>query len=87
MQVRGRGRRDGGEAAVLVDRGEVEVGEGVLAMLEVMADAKEIEPREEREDNEKRPGAPQDDQDAAAQCLTGCGWRRERARRESRRRP
>jgi hypothetical protein len=87
VQIGRRGGGDRREAALRVDGREVEVGEGVLAVLEVMADAQQIENCEQREENEKRPGAGQDDQDAAAQRLTGCGWRRERVPRASRRRP
>jgi hypothetical protein len=76
VQVGGRGVRYRAEATVFVDRREVEIGQGLLAMLEVVAYAQEVDNREQQEDTDERPGNRQDDEDAAAQRLMGCGGRR-----------
>ena len=77
MQVGGRRVRYRDEPTVFVDRCEVEVRQGLLTLLEVVAYAQEVEDREQRDDTDERPGDGQDGGEAAAQRLTACDWRRE----------
>jgi hypothetical protein len=71
---------------VLIDRREVESGEGLLAMLKIVPNSQEVQDCEERDETEDRPEYRQGDEDAATQRLTGCDWRREQAPRVSQRR-
>jgi hypothetical protein len=87
MQV-GRGRiRYRAEPALFIDRREVNGGERLLAVFEIVANAQQIDDRDKRAETDERPDDRQDDEDAAPQRLTGCGWRRGTTRREWRPRP
>ena len=87
MKVGRGGVRDRNESALLVDSVEVERGERVLAAGEVVANAEEVDYREQRDETNKRPGNRQDNGDAAAQRFTACDWRRGTIPRASQLRP
>jgi hypothetical protein len=69
------------QPTLFIDRREVEGGECLLAVFEIVANAQQVDDREQRDGTDECPDNRQDDEDSAPQRLTGCGWRRGTTRR------
>jgi stringent starvation protein B len=92
VEVGGCGLGRGHEATVAVDGREAEPGEGVLAVLEVAADAEKVDEREGDDEKESYAEADRDEARDTADLSSRrsarfrCGLRLVRARREWQRR-
>ena len=66
MQIAGRGRCDGHDAAALVDGLEVERAEGALSFIEIMADPQQVDRGQKNEEADRGPEYDENEPDGAA---------------------